>query len=578
MERLTQLFTDALLISEPLYGNNKAVWNKWTAYSSDVEKDNTKVVTSQYVSPSFSALVSWLNKKNEEGITSLQIGIKLKEYKDEIHAIIEKVLEDEFKNANKFNDGTIIQGDVNEDEPDEPDEPDDKEYFEVNNSAVYFKLRDGISKNHFEEDAGMGVKSYPIETKESNAIAQLSSHRDEDLKLIKDDEASRWNTLVNDVMSNMDDLTADVLDSITIQWLAQAKSPDEFIEFSYEQVLDMCNVPKKKVSKGEYYRPEDKIKVAKRIAALASIFIYLNDDNEVVVLNEEHEHDEKYKVKREVVKRLFVLDSVVLWRHNTTNEYMGIESCRIKPGSFLTSYLYGSNNTTALLSKKALEYNSYRHKYHKRLIRYLTWQWRIRQIYSTLKRPYSIGGDKGLLAVMAIPLTWKPSRIREHLENVLTDLEKENVISKWEYTVTLDEERFNKKNWFKDYWVNLNITILPPEELIKSMYNLPKKKTLELENNTEESIEYFEKATDAVNMPPKKNNEELNRFDEEAVREKILKQRKFENKSIRELAKEIRISAPTLSRFCNRETKRLSANAVEKMSKWYERQEILEKM
>ena len=126
--------------------------------------------------------------------------------------------------------------------------------------------------------------------------------------------------------------------------------------------------------------------------------------------------------------------------------------------------------------------------------------------------------------------------------------------------------------------MNLNITILPPEELIKSMYNLPKKKTLELENNTEESIEYFEKATDAVNMPPKKNNEELNRFDEEAVREKILKQRKFENKSIRELAKEIRISAPTLSRFCNRETKRLSANAVEKMSKWYERQEILEKM
>ncbi|WP_142388720.1 helix-turn-helix domain-containing protein, partial [Bacillus thuringiensis] len=46
----------------------------------------------------------------------------------------------------------------------------------------------------------------------------------------------------------------------------------------------------------------------------------------------------------------------------------------------------------------------------------------------------------------------------------------------------------------------------------------------------------------------------------------------------RELAKEIRISAPTLSRFCNRETKRLSANAVEKMSKWYERQGILEKM
>ncbi|MGG3523106.1 XRE family transcriptional regulator [Bacillus pseudomycoides] len=574
MEKLAQLFTDALLISEPLYGNNKAIWEKWTSFSADVEKDSSKVVTSQYVSPSFSALVSWLSKKNENGVTSLQIAIKLNHYKNEIHSEIEHLLTEEFKNDNKpkLSDETVIQAEENK------DETDDKDYFEVNNSAIYFKLRDGISKNHFEEDSNMGVKSYPIETKESNAIAQLSSHRDEDLKLIKDDEASRWNTLVNDVMSNMDDLTADVLDSITIQWLAQAQSPDEFIEFSYEQVLDMCNVPKKKVSKGEYYRPEDKIKVAKRIAALASIFIYLNDDNEVVVLNDENENDEEYKVKREVIKRLFVLDSVVLWRHNTTNEYMGIESCRIKPGSFLSSYLYGSNNTTALLSKKALEYNSYRHKYHKRLIRYLTWQWRIRQIYSTLKRPYSIGGDKGLLAVMAIPLTWKPSRIREHLENVLTDLERENVISKWEYSSTLDEECLNKKNWFKDYWIDLNITILPPEELIKSMYNLPKKKTLEIENNNETTIEYSEKTKDIIDMPQSTVSKEPDIFDEEVVREKILERHNVDNISIRELAKEIKISAPTLSRFCNRQTKRLSANAVEKMSKWYERQMILEKM
>ncbi|MGH0606928.1 helix-turn-helix domain-containing protein [Bacillus mycoides] len=574
MEKLAQLFTDALLISEPLYGNNKAIWDKWTSFSADVEKENSRVVTSQYVSPSFSALVSWLSKKNESGITSLQIAIKLNQYKDEIHSEIEHLLTKEFKNDKKpkLSDETVIQLEKNE------DETVDKDYFEVNNSAVYFKLRDGISKNHFEEDSNIGVKSYPIETKESNAIAQLSSHRDEDLKLIKDDEASRWNTLVNDVMSNMDDLTADVLDSITIQWLAQAKSPDEFIEFSYEQVLDMCNVPKKKVSKGEYYRPEDKIKVAKRIAALASIFIYLNDDNEVVVLNDENENDEEYKVKREVIKRLFVLDSVVLWRHNTTNEYMGIESCRIKPGSFLSSYLYDSNNTTALLSKKALEYNSYRHKYHKRLIRYLTWQWRIRQIYSTLKRPYSIGGDKGLLAVMAIPLTWKPSRIREHLENVLTDLERESVISKWEYSSKLDEECLNKKNWFKDYWINLSIIILPPEELIKSMYNLPKKKTLEIENNNEIIIEYSEETKDITDMSQITVSKEPDIFDEEAVREKILKKRNVDNISVRELAKEIKVSAPTLSRFCNKQTKRLSTNAVDKLSKWYERQEILEKM
>lgn len=116
----------------------------------------------------------------------------------------------------------------------------------------------------------------------------------------------------------------------------------------------MCNIPKTVVKNKEYYRAEDKIKIAKRIAALASIFIYLNDENEVVVLNDREDEGERLELKREVVKRLFVLDSVVLWRHSVTNEYMGIESCRIKPGSFLTNYLYGSNNTTALLSKKHL--------------------------------------------------------------------------------------------------------------------------------------------------------------------------------------------------------------------------------
>lgn len=107
-------------------------------------------------------------------------------------------------------------------------------------------------------------------------------------------------------MSNVDDLTADCLDFITIQWLNEAKSPDEFIDFLYEQVLEMCSIPKAKANGVEYYRAEDKIKVAKKIAALASIFIYLNDENEVVVLNDRAEPGKHYEVKREIINRLFV--------------------------------------------------------------------------------------------------------------------------------------------------------------------------------------------------------------------------------------------------------------------------------
>ncbi|MFK4380315.1 DNA-binding Xre family transcriptional regulator [Bacillus sp. RC218] len=565
MDNLLQMFRDALLISEPIYKTNELLWNKWNAYFKDVENNNNKVLTSHYASPSFTALVSWLEKKQESGITLVQIYAKIDSYKEEIYKEIEEYIEKEFQNVAHSN-SIILENDQNIDKTNIVNHED---YYEVNNSAVYYKLRDGIAKNQFEEDEKSKVLQYPIETKSSNGVAQLSSHKDEDLRLTNTEESARWNTLVDDVMSNMDDLTADCLDAITIQWINEAKSPDEFIDFSYEQVLEMCNIPKTVVKNKEYYRAEDKIKIAKRIAALASIFIYLNDDNEVVVLNDRDDEGERVELKREVIKRLFVLDSVVLWRHSVTNEYMGIESCRIKPGSFLTNYLYGSNNTTALLSKKALEYNSYRHKYHKRLIRYLTWQWRIRQMYSSLKKPYSIGGDKGLLAVMDIPKDWKPNRIREQLENVLMDLENEKVISHWEYSDPLDEQQIGKRNWFKNYYANLGITILPPEEMLQSMDSGIGKKFIEEPQEQLPVVTVVEEVRETVEPVEQR---------EKKIRDQILKVHNEKNVSIREIADEVSISPSTLSRFCNYKTKRLSKKALEKLTKWCERQEILEKM
>lgn len=534
MDNLLQMFRDALLISEPIYKTNELVWNKWNAYFKDVENNNNKVLTSPHASPSFTALVSWLEKKQESGTTLVQIYAKIDSYKEEIYKEIEGFIDKEFQNIASSS-SIIVENDQNIEEASIVNHED---YYEVNNSAVYYKLRDGIAKNQFEEDELSKVLQYPIETKSSNGVAQLSSHKDEDLRLTNIEEAARWNTLVDDVMSNMDDLTADCLDAITIQWINEAKSPDEFIDFSYEQVLEMCNIPKTVVKNKEYYRAEDKIKIAKRIAALASIFIYLNDENEVVVLNDREDEGERLELKREVVKRLFVLDSVVLWRHSVTNEYMGIESCRIKPGSFLTNYLYGSNNTTALLSKKALEYNSYRHKYHKRLIRYLTWQWRIRQMYSSLKKPYSIGGDKGLLAVMDIPKDWKPNRIREQLENVLMDLENEKVISHWEYSDPLDEQQIGKRNWFKNYYTNLGITILPPEEMLQSMDRVIGKKIVE------EPQEQLPEVT--VVKEIKKTVESVEQI-EKKIRDQILKVHNEKKVSIREIADEMSISPSTLS-------------------------------
>ncbi|MEK4745517.1 MULTISPECIES: helix-turn-helix domain-containing protein [unclassified Bacillus (in: firmicutes)] len=560
MENVLQLFRDAILISEPLYKNNAELWQKWNSYYEEVKENNSKIVTSFYYSPSFSMLVKWLEQKRGSGLSSLQIFTSIEKYKIEINETIGRFVEQEFPKDNKVNNITpkiLIESNhknVLEN------------YLEVNNSAVYYKLRDGIAKNQFEEDENTKLQSYLIETKDSSGVAKLSSHKDEDLRLANIEEAARWNTLIDGVMSNMDDLTADCLDTITIQWLNQAKSPDDFIDFSYENVLDMCNMPKATANGIEYYRAEDKIKIAQRIAALASIFIYLNDDNEVVVLNDRAETGKQFEMKREIIKRLFVLDSVVLWRDKNTNDYVGIESCRIKPGSFLSMYLYESSSTTALLSKKALEYNSYRHKFHKRLIRYLSWQWRIRQQYSNLKRPYSIGGEKGLLSVIGINIAkGRPHRIREQLENVLIDLEKEKVISHWAYTKDLDETQFTKKYWFENYYSQLGIVILPPEELINSVGKMKTRKNIDVIQGENQIVK--------INSKPLNTDE-----NEKLIREKLVFFHTKKNIKMRELSEEIDISQPTLSRFYNRKTKRLSENARDKLSHWYNRQIIIEKM
>ncbi|KAA8474566.1 XRE family transcriptional regulator, partial [Bacillus paranthracis] len=203
MDNLLQMFRDALLISEPIYKTNELVWNKWNAYFKDVENNNNKVLTSSYASPSFTALVSWLEKKQESGITLVQIYAKIDSYKEEIYKEIEGFIEKEFQDI-ALSSSIVVENNQNIDKTNIVNHED---YYEVNNSAVYYKLRDGIAKNQFEEDELSKVLQYPIETKSSNGVAQLSSHKDEDLRLTNIEEAARWNTLVDDVMSNMDDLT-----------------------------------------------------------------------------------------------------------------------------------------------------------------------------------------------------------------------------------------------------------------------------------------------------------------------------------------------------------------------------------
>ena len=121
------------------------------------------------------------------------------------------------------------------------------------------------------------------------------------MKLRGAGELNRWNTLVDSTFVDrvMDDLTADCLDIVTEIWVKSASSENKPVYIGYEQILEMCNM--KQVRNGKsYYRKEDRLKIMERLAALASIFIYVNEENEIVILNDDENPNEALAYKNSV--------------------------------------------------------------------------------------------------------------------------------------------------------------------------------------------------------------------------------------------------------------------------------------
>ncbi len=561
MEKLKVLFQNTLYIAYPLFTGvegSERVLNKWQQFYQDVEKDLQKIYNSTYSSQTFERLVKWVSKKEALGLSAIDILPRLDNHKEEIFECLKDDLFMEF--GIKL---PVVAKEVHLDSEAK------SEYIERSNAGFMYHLSDTIAKNKFTDDQDKNVRIAQLQDKQ-NSLVVVSSHDDGDMKLQRE-ELKRWNTLIDSTFLTrvMDDLTADCLDIVTELWVKSAENDKTIVPVHYEQILEMCNM--KQIKNGKvYYRKEDRLKIMERLAALASIFIYVNEDNEIVILNEE-DPNETLAYKKQRIRRLFVMDEIIIAKDIDTDKTLGIESMNVTPGSFLSKYLYGSEKLTGLLSKKALEYNSKQQRYHKRVTRYLSWRWRIQQSYQHLTHSYSIGGPKGLLQVMEISMNRKPSLTRQVFEKTLDDLMRDQVIQEWKYSPEIDEEKCKGKNWFENYWLKLKVIISPTNELVKLQQELITKKSKQqapLVIEMEERPPVIEEKS--ISIP----NQEIPNSIEFYI-EKMNTYKEKNNKSIRELAKEIDISYSTLSRMLSGKRKRLNDDTKNKLDKWIERQEVM---
>lgn len=433
-------------------------------------------------------------------------------------------------------------------------------FAESGSALLFHKLRETISKNEF--DIATEIPTARIAERALEATAQVRAEND--YLMMKSNVAiEQWKNLTSQAITSMDDLTADIFDIVSILWMQQATHKDQMIHFHTDDALNLRRLQGRKEDLDGYqmsYRKKERDDIMKRLAALTTIWIRIEKENLRFINEDQGDFEEIGQVQ---FNPLFLVDSVtVAYRGDNP---IGIYECSIRPGELLANFLYGSQRSSGLLALKTLEYHPIKQKYHKRLSRYLSWQWRIRQKSADYLRAYHIGGDKGLLKVMDLDVNPRyGSRIREQFEEILDTLQQDGIIKGWSYKeTTLEKQIEQERNWFANTWLKARVQIIPPTEITGMGDDQDLLLIEDQDYDTENFLTMLKGMTDRETGATKEMVEE-----NQVSPETINKERTDRGLSILEAAKEMGISHSTLSRYERNLIKRPYTVSLEKMKEW----------
>jgi DNA-binding XRE family transcriptional regulator len=431
-------------------------------------------------------------------------------------------------------------------------------FVESSSALLFHRLRETISKNEFE--IATEIPTARISEKALEATAQVRSENAY-LKIKSHTAIEQWKNLTSQAITSMDDLTADIFDIVSILWMQQATHKEQMIHFHTDDALNLRRLQGRSEDPDGYqtsYRKKERDDIMKRLAALTTIWIRIEREN-LRFINEDQSNFEE--IGQVQFNPLFLVDSVtVAYRGDAP---IGIYECSIRPGELLSNFLYGSQKSSGLLALKTLEYHPTKQKYHKRLSRYLSWQWRIRQKSADYLRAYNIGGEKGLLKVMDLDVNPRyGSRIKEQFEEILDTLQKDGIVKEWSYKEKDLEQKIEKeRNWFVTTWLKARVQIIPPIEITGMGDD---RDLLFLEDHEYETVNFSNMLKGLT-----ENEIATGMVEEKLVTPDTINQERIERGlSILEAAKEMGISHSTLSRYERNLIKRPYKENIEKMREW----------
>lgn len=440
----------------------------------------------------------------------------------------------------------------------------EQEYIYGSMNSDYQLMRDLVTQKKQFVETNEGVHEAAIQD-HKGVIRGRAEVRPTIVDVGMSDKQKIWLSLVESTLNSLDEWTADLFDLISYLWIVQEKDKDGYINFHSDQALKLRFADAMK--EDFYIREKERFSIMKRVAALSSIWVSMRGDDVTVIDAKKITDEQAYDFT--TFSRMFEIGTLDMAYDKKTGDAKGIYSLQIRPSPILTHYLNNEQQMFGALDLKVFQYSHYTHREHKRLTRYLNYHWKIRTIKRSLQQPFRV---QTLLDVIDFPKSYNGVQIRDRLESVLDDMQKDDIIKMWHYTTPIDESRVGKRFWVQKYWSRLSVTIVPPEDIILehakkvnfekwSPTILQQRVEQTVEPIIEEDVEIIENMNEQVTLPLYEPERELT---PELVAELIEKH----GLTIRKAAAEMGMAHSSLLRYLKKENKRANAKNQAKLETW----------
>lgn len=336
-----------------------------------------------------------------------------------------------------------------------------QQWYNVISALPYQALREVLAQNKFGQNENSPWPTANLARAGAHGYVQLRPPVVDEQPLAQPEELDRWVQIMWQQREELDDLDADALDLLCHIWLQQARKPEDAAVGDVDQFLEMRGLEKKQSGQGRMggYRPQQRTEMLKALSHIQSLWLNMG---QVEFYQPQGTTGRRRKVVvQEVQSRAFVVTDRM--GQLKMDGYMDVQRFIFQPGKLFAQFLFGPGRQTALLSARAVQYDPYRHKWEKRLARYLSWQWRIQAGHGDYSRPYRVAT---LIEAAGEELNTRyPAKTRDRMEEALDRLQEDGVIAAWHYDAGRWNEKLAELRGWGQSWLQATILLEPPEAI-----------------------------------------------------------------------------------------------------------------